>query len=539
MVSGVHFSLRHKLIGVLLLLLTSIACLGFLFVKQSLKDIHFAEKEIAGLAALKDVFPLLQADVAGESIGKDGLIDKITPHEATLGLEDTLSAVVQEFDNDKISTIRTVVGKVADASNLTLDPDLDTYYLQDILTVKMPDLVLAKAAVQAYARAMMGKEPDFKHVGEFMVLAGRLGGLIEGVVGDYDAAIAGNVAQNMVPALDEVRGRFIQAIQAYKHEVDMLAEHMGAGQAITSIETLEKALGEVKSVETEFWMASATHEEKMLNERIAGFSHNMWLQLGIAGALITLALLGAVWLLRVLQYELEALSGGVRSAVRMYEDSRAQLQKILDWVTQSAASIHEISVSIQEVEKAIVSVSDQAESSSKNTDKMKGMVDNVRKAMAELEQQHGQIGEFAGVIGGVTSQTNLLSLNASIEAARAGEAGRGFAVVADEVRKLAAQTGKESSKIGEMTTNLREKGEMVGGLIDGIHQAVGSLQDEASGVSAASNQQSASISQIHREFERFSEGLTMVDGVARKVGEDSARVSGDLEQLVASLRRLM
>ncbi len=73
------------------------------------------------------------------------------------------------------------------------------------------------------------------------------------------------------------------------------------------------------------------------------------------------------------------------------------------------------------------------------------------------------IDEITGItdtINAVSSQTNLLSLNASIEAARAGEMGKGFAVVAGEVGALAAQSSEATESIRrlieEVTHNIEE-----------------------------------------------------------------------------------
>lgn len=78
----------------------------------------------------------------------------------------------------------------------------------------------------------------------------------------------------------------------------------------------------------------------------------------------------------------------------------------------------------------------------------------IETAIKEL-QTLMRIDEMAAQILDITSQTNLLSLNASIEAARAGEAGRGFAVVAGEIGNLASSSSETATQIQAICNETR------------------------------------------------------------------------------------
>jgi methyl-accepting chemotaxis protein len=96
------------------------------------------------------------------------------------------------------------------------------------------------------------------------------------------------------------------------------------------------------------------------------------------------------------------------------------------------------------------------DASLQNTNRKIGEIGvEIKNAMLNL-QSLTQIDEMATQILDITSQTNLLSLNASIEAARAGEAGSGFAVVAGEIGNLANDSSRTATQIQSICNETRQ-----------------------------------------------------------------------------------
>ncbi len=155
------------------------------------------------------------------------------------------------------------------------------------------------------------------------------------------------------------------------------------------------------------------------------------------------------------------------------------------------------------------------------------------------------------MIGEIAARTNLLALNATIEAARVGDAGReGFAVVASEVKQLATQTARSTREIAESINQVRSATGLSVAAVVRIEQTITEINEIASSIAAAVEQQGAATSEIARNVtetavaaNEMTTHIAEVSAEAREtgrqateVGENATRLHDAMDELRHSIK---
>jgi methyl-accepting chemotaxis protein len=197
---------------------------------------------------------------------------------------------------------------------------------------------------------------------------------------------------------------------------------------------------------------------------------------------------------------LSAISRQTNERVQVAEKASGEASMSVESV---ASASEELSASINDISQQAAhaaGIASRAVSQAQETD---GTVQGLAKSAA-------RIGEVVGLINTIAAQTNLLALNATIEAARAGEAGRGFAVVASEVKSLASQTAKATDEISEQIADIQKVAGEAIDAIKGIGTIIGQVNEVATAIAAAVQEQGAATQEITRSTQHAAQGTKNV-----------------------------
>ncbi len=322
--------------------LAPIAYLGYHTVSDKETNIEFARKEITGIRYIAVIRGVQDAVVRGGDMAD--LVERTRANDKALGADlktaaytEILASALAGSDRDGAAqAAANLIGKAADGSNLTLDPDLDSYYTQDALTVKVPAAVASAASLARAVANTTGHTPSVAEQVSVGVEVGEMQPALDGLASDIDSAVKGNPDETVDGALTVL---VTQVAEAAKTALAALADHADAADAYEIARPLLDAL-------TAAGAADADELEHLLNARIAGFRSAEMTSSGIAIALFLMAVVyvlvvvqrGAIKPLRALTTTMSELAarnlaveidgmargdevGGMARAVQVFKDS--------------------------------------------------------------------------------------------------------------------------------------------------------------------------------------------------------------------------
>jgi len=213
--------------------------------------------------------------------------------------------------------------------------------------------------------------------------------------------------------------------------------------------------------------------------------------------------------------------------------------------TEQAASVQEITATMNEVasqtrQNAVNAnqASEMANAVKENAVYGNGEMQEMLKAMADINDSSNKISRIIKVIDEIAYQTNILALNAAVEAARAGQHGKGFAVVAEEVRNLAARSAnaaKETTTMIEGSIAKVEMGTQIANetalALNKINEGVSSVADLINEIATASNDQATAINQVNVGIGEISEVTQMNTATSQESAASSEELANRAEIL--------
>ncbi len=617
-----------KAVTIALTFLLPIVVLAYNYLGSQAAQIEFSAKERLGVTYQRAVMPLLgllqnqrllslQAVAQGGSAAPDAamaaLRSTLEPHLARLAQVDkelgttlgtqtafanflksgqTLKTAASTVDNvfaahsAHVQALIDLLGVATDGSNLTLDPDIDTYYLMDATMFRLPVMLEATAQTRGLGAAMLsasaGTPKQIRTLIEQLTLVkANQDAMVQGI----DKAIAYNAEVKAHVSLQAQQSELATFFE--RVESTLLRPEGVQGDAAAHIATANKALDTMMKTG-----AQATDKlDALIAVRVAGLERAR----NTAVLVVVLSLLAATYLFisfgkvlggglkeiavhidamrdgdlttepvawgrdeaAVLMGTLKEMQGSLRrivGQVRVVADSivgssaeisngasdlRGRTESSAANLEETATAMEQIAATVKRNEESVDEAASLAAANATAATRGGEVVGQLVQTMQAIHSTSGRIGDIIGTIEGIAFQTNILALNAAVEAARAGEQGRGFAVVASEVRALAHRSSVASKEIKALISGSVEQAQtgvrvvqQAGTSIEeivGTAQRVRTLLTE---VAVGAREQSAGVAQSANAVQNLDSATQQNAGLVEETANSAVSLKGHAQALV-------